>query len=122
MNTSYFAKYKGDKGVSISLTSIPNFQGEYYSDLCPSWSILNQYKKHHNEELYIIRYHQEILNKLDPFKVYNDLYDKTLLCWEKSGDFCHRRIVAEWIEKHTDNIIPELGYNTYTFNDILKGK
>lgn len=27
--------------------------------------------------------------------------DKTLLCWEKAGDFCHRNLVAMVIQKHT---------------------
>ncbi|MDR1254623.1 MAG: DUF488 domain-containing protein [Puniceicoccales bacterium] len=53
-------------------------------------------------------YREEILSKLSPIEVYNDLVEMTnkankkdlaLLCYEKPGDPCHRRIVAEWLEE-----------------------
>jgi len=28
-------------------------------------------------------------------------------CWEKPGEDCHRRLVAEWLEKHLSTKIPE---------------
>ena len=36
--------------------------------------------------------------------------DASLLCYEKPGDFCHRRIVAEWLEKGTGVVVPELKF------------
>jgi uncharacterized protein YeaO (DUF488 family) len=53
-------------------------------------------------------YREEILSKLSPIKVYNDLIamtnkankkDLALLCYERPGDPCHRRVVAEWLEE-----------------------
>ena len=32
-----------------------------------------------------------------------------LLCYEPPGEFCHRRLLAEWIEQHLGMEIPELG-------------
>jgi uncharacterized protein (DUF488 family) len=53
--------------------------------------------------------YQKILDRLDPRKVYDELgEDAILLCWEKPGEFCHRRLVAEWIEAHLGVKVPEL--------------
>lgn len=107
MNTSYFAKYKGDNGVSIAIKAAPGFAGETYSPLYPNWSFLKQYKEDGDQQAYVKAYHEQILSKLDPQEVYNDLKGKTLLCWEKSGTFCHRRLVANWIKKHIGVTVPE---------------
>ena len=36
--------------------------------------------------------------------------DLVLLCYEdvNAGQFCHRRVLAEWLESHTGEMIPEL--------------
>lgn len=108
MKTSYFAKYKNDDGVSIAIKSPTWFTGDSYPDLFPKWSFLKQYFKDHDEDAYVIAYYDQILSKLDPNKVFNDLKDKTLLCWEKSGEFCHRRIVAEWLRINLGISVPEV--------------
>jgi len=97
MNTSYFAKYKGSNGVSIALKAPYGFRGKSYKILAPTWSILSQYKKIGNVQIYTERYYKEVLDMLDPEKVYNDLKGRVLLCWERSDKFCHRHLVAEWI-------------------------
>jgi len=35
--------------------------------------------------------------------------DAILLCWENSGVFCHRRLVAEWFEEELGVSVPEVG-------------
>ena len=30
-----------------------------------------------------------------------------LLCYERPGEFCHRRIVANWLEEHAGIVVPE---------------
>jgi len=107
MKTSYFAKYRGDKGVSIAAKAPPGFKGETYPALYPKWSFLGRYKEDGDEDKYTKAYYDEVLSKLDPEKVYADLKGKVLLCWERSGSFCHRRIVAEWLERELEVEIPE---------------
>jgi uncharacterized protein (DUF488 family) len=52
--------------------------------------------------------YQEILDRLDPRKVYQELgEDAILLCFEKAGEFCHRRLVAEWLERELGVEVPE---------------
>jgi len=97
MKTSYFAKYRGDNGINIAIKAAPGFNGPSYPDLYPKWSFLKKYKEDGDEAAYIREYYKQVLDKLDPAKVYADLKDTTILCWEKSGSFCHRRIVAEWL-------------------------
>jgi len=111
LKTSYFAKYHEADGVSIALKSVSGFRGRVYPDLYPTWDLLNEYKKTGDEKKYIKQYHEDVLSKLDPQKVYNDLKDCVLLCWEKSGKFCHRRIVAKWIEKNIGVEVPEFEQN-----------
>ena len=114
IQTSYFALYKGPNAVSIALKT-PTWYGlcDTYPKLFPHWSFLKQYKQDKNEEAYVEQYYSKVLNKLDPQQVYEELDGKTLLCWEKSGEFCHRRLVAEWLEKNLGVQVPEYTpYNT----------
>ena len=54
-------------------------------------------------------YYDEILNMLNPRKVFDEIGENSiLLCYEKSGKFCHRRLVADWIEKELGIEVPEL--------------
>lgn len=105
MKTSYFSKYKKVNGVSIAVGAPNWFKGEIYPDLFPTWELVNNYKVTGDEEVYTKAYHEKILSKLNPEKVYDDLQGKVVLCWEGKGKFCHRRIVAKWLE---DNLGVEI--------------
>jgi hypothetical protein len=53
----------------------------------------------------------ELLAQLDPEEIYQTIGENAvLLCWEKPGHACHRRLVAEWIERHIKIEIPEYGF------------
>ena len=110
MKTSYFAVYEGGgNGVSIACSAPKSFNGKTYDDLVPSWSLVNKYKKGViDKKTYVNIYKLQVLNKLNPKKVYKDLKDKILLCWEGPGNFCHRIIVAKWIEEELEIKVPEL--------------
>jgi len=58
--------------------------------------------------VYTDAYHQEVLSKLNPADVYRDLKDSVLLCWEGPSKFCHRHIVASWLEAELGVIVTEL--------------
>ena len=108
MNTSYFASklWKGKNAVAIS-RGIPGwYRGRVYKALAPSWELVNI----KDEDIYRDRYKQQILDRLDPIKVFEDLgQDAVLLCWERSGEFCHRLLVAEWLEENLGIEVKELG-------------
>lgn len=95
--------------VSIALSSPPRFHGREYRPLVPPVDLLRRY---HNrtitDELYTVEYWARVLGHLDASKVIADLGPEAiLLCWERAGQFCHRRLVAEWIERETGIVVPE---------------
>jgi len=92
--------------VAISQGVPKWYKGKVYKKLAPSWALV----KVEDEKEYVRRYKYEVLDRLDPAQVLKELgEDAVLLCWEKPGEFCHRRIVAEWLEGELGIEVPELG-------------
>ena len=111
IHTSYFAKLKKLPAdlipISISIYPPRGWNGLQYKKLAPSASILSDWKRDGDCKRYIDRYMNDILSKLDPIRVASDLQslagegkDIVLVCYEKSEDFCHRHLVAEWLDQH----------------------
>lgn len=107
IQTSYFAKAAAlPNAVAIS-QGIPKwYNGKRYKPLAPSWEMIHL----KDPELYRKRYYEEVLSKLDPKQVAADLDGCILLCHEKDSIFCHRRIVAEWLEAALEIKVPEMDY------------
>ena len=109
--TSYFAKINKLPAdaicISISRHAPKGYNGLVYKELAPSWEILRQYKVNNNRKEYTDEF-LKILKQMDPHSVVHDLYalagdqdrDIVLVCYEKSTDFCHRHLVAEWLTKN----------------------
>lgn len=111
LKTSYFARNAKALGaVSIALKSPFWFKGQKYPDLAPTQDMLEI--KDWNE--YTRRYNDEILSRLDPQKVLDDLkittadHDIILLCWEKDRNTCHRGLVAQWVKRTLGLEVPEV--------------
>ncbi|WP_157827683.1 DUF488 family protein [Niallia nealsonii] len=52
----------------------------------------------------------EKLSKLNAKEIYESLPNNAvLLCYEKFNDWCHRRAVAEWLEKELGMEVTEWG-------------
>jgi len=116
IKTSYFANYKEDNAVSIAFSTPNWFKGEKYKKLAPPKKLLYDYKSGLvEEEEYRKVYSKEVLNKLDPFKIAKELNNKVLLCYEKSEDFCHRKLVAEWLEEELNIKVKEVGVKKAEF-------
>ena len=111
METSYFANIRNldiSKVISIALYGPKWITIRTYPYLYPKWYMIEDVKKDGDTDKYRERYYNEILNRLSAEKVYKDLKDCILLCWEKPGVFCHRRLVAEWIESKLGTVVPEI--------------
>jgi len=108
METSNFARCASKKNaVSIARGNPKWYKGISYPALFPTWEMI---KLKSNIPLYEKLYKEQILDKLNPKDVYEELgEDSILLCWESPGAFCHRRIVAKWLEESLGVIIPERG-------------
>lgn len=113
--TSYFAianKLPKDLvQVSISLFPPKHFAGKEYKKIAPTQKILFDWKRLADKERYIREYQRDVLSKLYEVKVYKELEklgqgkDVVLLCYEKSEDFCHRHLFAEWMSKKGYEVI-----------------
>jgi hypothetical protein len=115
--TSYFAKLKKlpYNVVPIAICAkVPEwFKGKQYKKLAPTYDILMQYKSMPNIQLYTARYKSEVLSHLNPLETIidiinlaepkwedeNERLDIVLVCYEKSEDFCHRHLVAQWLNE-----------------------
>ena len=109
MHTSYYAKYRGPNGVSIAGYAPKGWKGREYKKLAPKVWFFKKYKEDGDEAFYREQYQKEVLDHLDPAEVYKELGDDAvILCYEKFGSFCHRHIVAEWLQKHLGVNITEI--------------
>jgi len=115
MLTSYYFSKKIDLtmnlvGISQSIPKYLKGKIRVYKPLCPPWSLISASKNGEiTESQYEEAYTSIILNNLSPEKVYQELgHDAVLLCWEQSGKFCHRHIVAKWLSGNLGIKINEL--------------
>ena len=120
--TSYYANYRKFKGmfrVSISRTAPINSYDLQLIKLAPSAELLQKYKGNSitNEE-YTSVYHNQLL-KLEnngyiakfvkALSTLQELHgDVVLLCYEKKSDFCHRHLLAEYLNNNHNTNIREL--------------
>ena len=113
--TSYFAKlkYLPDNVVPIAICGkTPDwYKGLQYKKLAPKYDFFIKWKKNHDNEYYIKCFNEQVLNKLNASQVImelkhlcknysNNYSDICLICYEKSSDFCHRHLVANWLKEN----------------------
>lgn len=64
-----------------------------------------------NQDYYVKNFYNEVLKPLNPQEVYQTLGDDVvLLCYEKPTQFCHRFLVASWLELSLGVTIDEWGF------------
>jgi hypothetical protein len=63
------------------------------------------------EEIYRYQYRLMLEKNFEDIDRIKCFYENTVLvCWEKTGSFCHRRIFADWYLEKTGFEIPELTF------------
>lgn len=107
--TTYFANLRKlpEDIIPIAICAkVPTgYTGLQYKKLAPTYNILMTYKENHDEEQYDAAYREQILGKINPDTVFEELSkmadgkDFALVCYEKSADFCHRQLVANWLKE-----------------------
>lgn len=107
--TSYFAKLKKipEDIVRISICGkAPDwYDGIQYKKVAPKYGFFQEWKKNQDNDFYIEHFNAEVLDNLVAKNVYEDLSnlsdgkDCVLICYEKSEDFCHRHLVAGWLNQ-----------------------
>jgi hypothetical protein len=125
--TSYFAKVKkfspNITPIAICIKPPEGYKGLWYPELAPDYDILKRWKRDRNEEDYVKLFTRSVLDNLSIDTVLKDIdellpmrvqqsmafpyaiekdsnYHVALLCYEKSGDFCHRHLVADWFRRN----------------------
>lgn len=123
--TSYFTKLKflPDNIIPISICGkAPDwYKGLQYKKLAPKYDFFMEWKKNHDNDYYIEHFNKEVLDTLNPLKVATELHlmlpeeikvdlqsaiysskdwHIALICYEKPSDFCHRHLVADWLNKN----------------------
>ena len=117
MKTGIYKQIEEEKNngfISISLYSSNNdFVKHEYKSLAPNWKLYEDLKtKKITEEKFILTYNQQ-LDTLNPRMVFEDLnslvsgYEPILMTDGSKKKFCHRHLVAEWLEKNLDVIVEE---------------
>lgn len=112
--TTYFARLKKlpKDIIPIAICGWPpsGYTGPEYRALAPKYDFFKHWKATGDNEYYIKCYNEQVLSNLNPARVVADLYYQigkapcscniALVCYEKSTDFCHRHLVANWLRKH----------------------
>lgn len=95
-----FVSISKDGGKSV------NFKGKKYYQLSPKLEFFKKWKENigkiteeENIRFYIEHYYNEVLKDLDISELLTELGTNFIMgCYEKSDDFCHRFIVANYLE------------------------
>ena len=114
--TSYFAKLKELERndiipISICAKAPDWYKGLQYKKLAPKYGFFMEWKKNHNNDYYIGHFQAEVLDQLNATEIILDFSrlsygfnvgenDIALICYEKPSDFCHRHLVAEWLNQN----------------------
>lgn len=115
--TSYFAKAAilrkaGIVPIGVALWPPRFFRGISMKQVAPRRYMLDDRL---TDEEYIRMYRNNVLRLVDARSFIQDLerasrgMDVALCCFEKPGDFCHRHILAKWLNEQTGIEVSEFG-------------
>ena len=106
------------QAVAISLGVPRGWRGARCTVLAPPRPLI----KIMDPETFMPLYKAQVLDKLDPHKIIKDLGGDNFImcCWEDPGVFCHRRVVAAWMQKHTGVLVEELDLKLRRHADWLR--
>lgn len=100
--------------VSISRFPPRGFKGYRCFEFAPSVRLLKEYKEGLRNDHYAYRYERDVLKKIDVHRVFEGLArmacgrDIVLCCFEPALQFCHRRVLAHYVERVWGYSIEEL--------------
>ncbi len=125
MKTGFFKQVNESKingYISISLYPSNNsFISYEYKSLAPNWKLFENLTKKKISEKQFIDSYKEQLFYLNPKTVYDDLkslvfgFEPIIMTNVSKKKFCHRHIVAEWLENELGIVIEE-----YKFGKVIR--
>lgn len=105
-NESQLAAFTKKRDLEYFLRKIGGIEYIHLPDLAPTKEILNEYKKGGRDWSL---YEQRFMNLMKSRKI-NELispqllHESCLLCSEPTPDFCHRRLIVEYLQKHWTDV------------------
>ncbi|NES82202.1 MAG: DUF488 domain-containing protein [Moorea sp. SIO2B7] len=105
-NVSQLAGFAKRKDLEYFLKTIGNIEYIHLLDLAPTKDILDAYKKKkgdwetYEKKFLTLMYSRKIEQKISP-KI---LENSCLLCSEAKPHYCHRRLVAEYLNQKWENL------------------
>ena len=125
MKTGFFKQVNESKTngyISISLYPSNNsFISYEYKSLVPNWKLFENLTKKKISEKQFIDSYKEQLFYLNPETVFDDLkslvfgFEPIIMTNVSKKKFCHRHIVAEWLENELGIVIEE-----YKFGKVIR--
>jgi uncharacterized protein (DUF488 family) len=105
-NTSQLSGFAKGSDLAYFAKEIGNMDYLHKLDFAPTKELLEKYRK---GTITWEEYETEYLNLLDTRKVGNkinveELHQNCLLCSEHTPEKCHRRLLAEYIKAHFNNV------------------
>ncbi len=117
MKTGYFYNLRGNEikgAVSIAVGNPRYVKMDLkMKELAPTWDLLQDFRAEKIDEQEYIRRFMKQLEQLDAEEVVKKLKEMAgdsepvIMCHCNKESFCHRHIVAEWIEKETGEKMEE---------------
>ena len=107
----------------VSITLVPSNSSDIifeYKALAPNWRLWDNFKKKKISEDKFITEYNNMLKDLNPKHVLEHLnfltggIEPILMCKPAKTKFCHRHLVADWLENETGIIINELNFPEYS--------
>ena len=110
-------------GVAICLYPPIDWTGLRFPALAPDAQVFYSIKRGEiTKEQYSQQYKDNVLAELDPKFIYKLFERNVLLCWEDPGEFCHRRLVAEWLEQNLGIEVPEWNIKDEKVEQLFQDK
>lgn len=117
--TGYYKKFE-KTGPAYTLIQVSNSRPSWFDwnitklpEVCPDWVCVRALKDGTMTEETFADMYRKKLSGLDKDRILDRIRriaenrddgqkDVILLCWEKTGSFCHRHILAEWLGNVTE--------------------
>ena len=130
--TSYFGRLEKLKEAGVYPIGICCYPPEWFRgypnfmQLGPTPDILATCKK--KPELYRDRYYKEVLANINEkffdemksrFSMFSKGADVAMLCYETPDEFCHRHLLAEYLNDKFDAGIVEFGETKYEYKPLF---
>lgn len=106
-NTSQLSGFAKKDDLKYFLYEIDNVGYEHVPELAPTDDLLKSYRKKeipwsvYEREYILLLKKRDILSRF-PAEYFNN---KVILCSENTPEYCHRRLLAEYLSENSDKIV-----------------